>query len=1357
MTRDSSPFQKSSALSSSGSAGTSPRPEIATVWRRSEDNKSSLTSSPDSDKKPTLQKNVTFDPNVKETLIKTQTPVSDDEISEEELLRQGIHLARRLSADGPRREFNWDEEDDDTPWTEMLNTPVFPTSNTPASTTDSNLCSNGSTSIPSTSSQSIKTSVVSNSNSSNFSSSKRSSGPQKPLDSSSQNTWKIPPQIQIVPISKQIQELNDKKHYQHAHHNYNNTHNNFDSGRSAMSEWHNRNGPHDTYLNGEIDNRYRYSDYEKRYRPEQPAPPKQELFNEHNGQIEAYHHRNRGGRMGSGTDGNTAPARNIHANGGMPSNGSVGTYDRSHSFFSVQTGNSDPPQQRNGSEYVPYRRGSSYQNQSIGKHAHSDESTESGERPKSFLEVQEELMRISRENALKRKEEEARLERERLIAIKKKAEERLANLEMKKTQHELQEKPKAEKSTDQPQAAAIESNANQGSTYSKRSDDGKRSAAGRPNGSYSIYNSNKPRRGSNFNNDENAAISAVKSLISDEGGDQRHNKPKLWTNNGLVAGSELNTHARNSHSYSNSPGTNSSSSNSTVTPNLHSQGHSHHNSTGSIGRSVSDNAAGVRSQHSHTKSGQEDIWGSGHRQLPQASDADFWRPFSSGLQPVQGNVYPQNSAVPASSSSPPSSSSTEHRQGFTQQGLPTSSSASSSQRIMSSWGSISNAPSSTDKNTTKSSSNQHSTKGQYDQPTYGHKNEAQTSWNNSHTQSQRSVSMPNSPMSPIHLGTHQQQSSQNSENSGASKLIAVRPSTHDSSSMSRGISRFFPIVNSEEKDNGQRSPVEPMAVMVSSSNVSSDNAKSASQIRNSTTLSASGINTAPSKSGYGQQQNTSQLGNTTTHRSYPTKAPNVATSISNSSDSTGSSFSGSRNVITSSNGDSHMSDMIFHGQGSPTGHTGNIMFSPLAVDSNSVAAYSPSITDGSLFGEMANQSGSPRISLPPSQSQKGSELKYSVGTVHQRTVSQNQNVRPAKQVNPAFKSSVPSINSIEALQTTIAEKLGSKTMADVLHNEPASQRSNIVNVTKDLPIPISPIVLSENIPPFYSSGQKRVGSIEKVFTPQAHDRGNVYTYPEMKGTRTEVTKKPIVAETCKSEPVEPLRKPQSFADAVVLSLEAEKRQQAAMSAKTATKEAQKQPAVASLQSDVNREAFEKVSKVKKGEDKREKRDMTFAEFLKFSKELVTQSSVCEFESFFSGLQEKKEKEFAVAMPYYTSSKYNPDIMKDTQYSECGQISDKWDEGLIIPHDEVLCTLFLWCEGQSVAYNREFKPRTTSRVALLIPGNGQKILTLYRISNLESITSAPGNGMSLFEMGEKAKGGAVTGADAEKKTVKREKE
>lgn len=1531
MRRDSSPYQKSST-SSTGTNGLSPRSEVATVWRRSDEKQPlpssigsippSLTSSarPTTDKQKTLSssslmqnplssanhqqisasapgqhphKNVTFDPNIKDnsqsslsSKASSSSAATDDEPTEEELLRQGIHLARRLSADNPRREFNWDEEEDDT-WNNISGSSAFfpnsdskfnNTSSLTSSSNSNNQQSSGNTpfathgnisnSQDSSSSSPIASSATikrydqlpkpNNVNNNTMPSSGSSTSSASAVSTTQiHNTWKIPqPTHNVISISKQFQELTEQRNQQHhtshsSHNNNNNNNYNNNIGHHHPSEfinWNNPRGPDNNYSHSyshshsqpnyqndnNIDTRYRYSDYEKRYRPENPSPNKPELFNEHNGQVEAYNHRNRntsvsvGGRIGGGAlpHNNTHNANNNSISDLGPDN-ALETYERRHSAFNNQDNNNNniinnndnnnnsasdnyndpasqtnihPPIQQspNDSEsrdyFMGYRRGVPESPPTAGASNNTsrryqppiNEQSPSNTNPqpyrpqRTFLEEQEEFMRVARENALKRKEEEARLEREREEAAKRKAEERLAKLEAKKVQdqqqlniqngsqqqqhqqHPQQKSLHADNQSRQPpftqqhQSIFVQNSQNhsqhqhqhynQQSHYIRRGDEdiGKRILQPQSrNGPTNIYIQTKGRRGSGFNSEDNPAIRAVNSLIGEDGNQIRSGNPKIWTGTSSGPAGTSTTGSNNTSSASLSS---ASGIPSTHNGNIHNNNHNNNNSNGhntnanNINNDNNPNGTNTPSVNGHNNNGREVFWGSTHAPSRSATDGDVWGPFPSGHQHLPGNVYSSTSSM-SQSASP-----ADHRSEFGQQALPTSTPASAthSHHMLPSW--INNG----------TPSAQHSENPPFDTTNHvmsvnadsnGHIIPTdQNSWAQSHShrasssnhQSQRSVSLPSSPMSSIHPNPQPHSSSEtNSTNNSTTKLVNRSSGLHDTPSMSRGISRFFPVVGSEEKDHQQQhhhqqQQNQQMSPVASSTNISNNNTTPPSAVNHiSSPISAT---TVPSSSGLSPQHQQLQsqsmmvqpsMANTRTGIHHTSPSNNITSSSPRGNRPTGPSaapttivsmHSPHRSVVVSSDDGSYMSSLMFTSLPLNEGYTNNIVV-PHNNETIAASDYSRSIPGVPVISGSNSVALSPRISLPPSNSTFNSD-------------DTSRSTHPPQAQQSPFKTT-PSINSIQALQTTIAEKLGGKTkpatpsFGVIPGSQNTSQNQNSLDsVSRDLPIPVSPIVLSENIPSFISSDQKKATPIQKVFSPQAPNQDGIYTYvvrddqKSIAGPRqneAEVPKNKTQTEPNREILTDPpLRKPQSFADAVALSLEAEKRRQVA-AATHGIKKPQNQP-----QSQAQTQVAHN--------DQHENEDINYI------LQLNPQSEIAIFDEsiqeYFDQLDGAHGGSVPIAMPYYNSSRYNPELAilnKDIE------IPEDWDKGLIIPRDEFLCTLFFWSEQQATAYNREFKPRTNSRVALLIPGNTQKVLTTYRINNTSILASATSNGTSLNEL------------------------
>lgn len=203
----------------------------STVWKKSEPDKQTNASQPGT---PTgaaaaVAKTVTFE------VAEKESAVTDEEPTEEELLKQGIHLARRLSSDVHHRDFNWDEDDDDTAWPSSMNANFLPMLN----------------------------------NSKEAEKTNEEPEPEPAVTKPASPAWKVTQPHNVAPIGKQLKELSEQKQ-----HGYSGTNQLWNQRRDDMT-------------------RYRYGDHEKRYRGDEI--PRQELFNETSGQVESVRRHWRGG------------------------------------------------------------------------------------------------------------------------------------------------------------------------------------------------------------------------------------------------------------------------------------------------------------------------------------------------------------------------------------------------------------------------------------------------------------------------------------------------------------------------------------------------------------------------------------------------------------------------------------------------------------------------------------------------------------------------------------------------------------------------------------------------------------------------------------------------------------------------------------------------------------------------------------------------------------------------------------------------------------------------------------------------------------------------------------------------------
>lgn len=300
-------------------------------------------------------------------------------LSEEELTKQGIHLAHRLSAaELTKRKFNWDEDDDDDDWAQKLKG-LVPEKKIPH---------------------------------------------PEPKSEPKTAPWAaVPKESHAVPIADQIRELSEMKQrrsQQQAqgrstpHYNY--YINDGPPGRRGHDPWERDEG---------ADHRYRYHDYEHRYRPGNP-PPRAELFNASNGQFEPV----------QDVGGSRRRGREIVA---------PGSEDRSIS------------------PRFPLRRVSIASEEARSSRSIERQPMSPAESPveqasrKSISEEQKEIMRLAREKARKRKEEELQREKEKEEAAKKRAEEFARKMEEKhkaerEQQHQQHQQQQGQQ--EQPQSSA---------------------------------------------------------------------------------------------------------------------------------------------------------------------------------------------------------------------------------------------------------------------------------------------------------------------------------------------------------------------------------------------------------------------------------------------------------------------------------------------------------------------------------------------------------------------------------------------------------------------------------------------------------------------------------------------------------------------------------------------------------------------------------------------------------------------------------------------------------------------------------------------------------------------------------------
>lgn len=352
---------------------------------------------------PQFQSQTTLDIHT-ETSSAQQYPEDKDmnNMSEEELMKLGIHLTHRLSAaEISQRDFNWDEDDEaDEYWTQKLKGLV----------------------------------------------------PEKPHIASEREPsqeqpkaapWaSAPKENHAVPISEQIKELSEIKqrrinqqyNYRPApHYNYYLRDNRPEMGHRP-ADFDGPGGPsgpglshhtrHRSWDRYEPDLRYRYQDHENRYRAGNP-PPRPELYNAQKGHFEAPH---------LASDRNISrPGKEMDSQRDERSISPRYSIKRRDSIVSDQLSS-------HGSNKTPSIEGDALPQSHHSSRMSSSSSTDQvhNQTPiKSISEEQKEIMRQAREKARKRKEEELQREKERNEASKRRAEEFTKQMEEKhKTEHE---------------------------------------------------------------------------------------------------------------------------------------------------------------------------------------------------------------------------------------------------------------------------------------------------------------------------------------------------------------------------------------------------------------------------------------------------------------------------------------------------------------------------------------------------------------------------------------------------------------------------------------------------------------------------------------------------------------------------------------------------------------------------------------------------------------------------------------------------------------------------------------------------------------------------------------------------------
>lgn len=1203
-------------LTASGSSPASEEPKQA-----SSDNTDSNSNKTNADEKAsestnqqTSQKSVTFDSASKtEAPAKPETSNNTDP-TEEELLKQGIHLARRLSTEASQKIFNWDEDEDDfdySSWSNFVNNPFF-------------------TSFMDESKNKASSSTNAGNNSSNSESSGTKKIDNKPSLSSTSATsnqqlnsttghmgWKIPQTPQhIVPISEQIQELTENRNNQSRIRNnqqYNEHHDSTDFWNGNRGSHHSRNIDHQYHSSLphsqqqiHSDDRYKYSDYDRRYRSEQPTH-KAELFNEHNKQVESYEHR----RRGSGSMGryNTSVSprrynsyRSSHNNNHSPTSGvdnvALETYERRHIAFGTNSNDSKSRQQPlptnqnqandqggvNGSSYPyyrnqrdgsPNRRYSSSSNVRNNSVSPPQQYQQIQPVKRSRIEQQEEIMRLARETALKRKEEEARLEKEREEMIKKKAEERLAKLA-------------AATQKDQP-------NDNKQST-----DDSTLQAKSNPQ--------QKGERGDSITTKTGSDVTSNNSSNSNESASNFNSKQRL-SDNGDGSNKKMEAKdPRNNHPNARNP-----------------------------------------------------LWGSASSTI-SASEGDLW------------GIFPQNGTTAISS---------DNRE-FNQHNHATS--PMSPANRLSSW------------NLGSSTSPDHAYEPRH-HPFFGVKPEghtrifseqsssstlngsnssslsSNTTWNSNATHhSSRSVSLPNSPLTSIHPSS-QHSVSENPSASSSSTKLAIRPSPlHDTPTMSRGFSRFFPSVVNEDKEVKKSDQSQSVA--------------SQRQLQASPSPIVPGVSSSSSKFVVPMHENPPivRQSNKASHNIPPRIFQNKS-----------AQNQGSPHILIKKaqvpNVSKDISSQKLHPESQRAYNNG---IYPLRL-------YTRSSIEPPLSEQIIPET--PKVSLPysnnvvnilPYESFKEQEL-FSQDDQSDIKISVPVVQKPELKQDTLERSKAPSLNSIEALQLTIAQKLNN---TDALKMK--RHQSTHVSVLDgidilNLPIPYAPITVSQKSPAFLSSNKYSLNGFNSVFAPQVDATSNKTAnkeniapleYPILPRPYYEDSKEVLsllLADESDAEEVEEeakttlsQSKPASFADAVKFSIEAENKKR--------EKEAEKNKKLSALTDFIaSKDSY-----------------------------LKTQSRLWIAEKLLERYHSRDAKN-------NITSKITVPITSDKSTSDGKELSTAAETAfndpsvVLIPRDKDLSTLFHWSDENQTAYNREFKPRLNYRVAILIPGKEKAMTTLRPMS------------------------------------------
>lgn len=506
-----------------GSPGTSsnnnsPRPEPATVWKKPDDSQhahsigSGNDSNSGSPSLPSAQINVPQQESHEHDDIGEQTAAeleekpntesksekplptrkNTKEMSEEELLKSGIHLTQRMTTAASQRTFNWDDEDDeDGDWTQSL--PLPDVKKPKESTTQRQ--------------QDSKANEISSS-----SPSIKKEEPQLPKTAPWVNATLHKPDA--VPISQQIKELSQQKQYQqqtrgglgrhgnypsphyrqqppppssdmhtqHHHHEPIHVGNNVPRYNYRLPQNHDVDGSGENPDNEEHRGRYKYPNYEKRYRSDVP-PPRQELYNANSGAVEPAWRR------------------------------------RGSSSYN-----------RRSSEREPAKRDAPPDPDPVPEPEPQPE-PEPVKSREEVLKGQADFMKEAREKARRRKEEELRLEEERKSGAKKKADDlaaRIAEKERKQKEEEEEKKRKLKEQRQEEERQRKEKEEEEKRKKREQQEQEEKIAAANERGRRNEPGNLRSHR-SKSSIDENQALRTASSVLDEDENKNGSSKPKLWT------------------------------------------------------------------------------------------------------------------------------------------------------------------------------------------------------------------------------------------------------------------------------------------------------------------------------------------------------------------------------------------------------------------------------------------------------------------------------------------------------------------------------------------------------------------------------------------------------------------------------------------------------------------------------------------------------------------------------------------------------------------------------------------------------------------------------------------------------------